>query len=504
MVEAQVDPMEPPKHPFKKVPRGPVEDPVPVLHSPPRKLTVADQQAWKIPPCVSNWKNAKGFIIPLDKRLAADGRGLQEITINNKFATLSESLYVAERKASEDLRIRNQIRKKMAIQEKEEREKDLREMAAQARLERAGVLGGNNIIGSSEEPSYYQQQSNVTQAKTEIEEPRYVASPSPIDLGRATRDSERGEIRDSKNYYQPRRNAGDEEEKNPYRRHTRDESDQHNSRDVDREPAITRRRRVDSDDSDDDRDAGRGRSSIKGSRRGEGDQDDSDNDSRDSDKQARRAHILSRQRDSSQRNGQIDDDRFESRDARDHRNDDRYDSRSPRESRDHRDDDRYESKGHRESRDHRDGDRYESKGHRESRDHRDEDRYESRYSDSRADDDSYRRDRSHYDKYRSSEVRDHRSREEGRESRLTSQSDDRKGEVQTQYSKYEKEDDIPRNKSIPEDISDNEDNEDDYEDSEEVRKERVLRERLRVEKRKERERELRLENMKVRMFLQLQ
>ncbi|CAN0477339.1 unnamed protein product, partial [Scytosiphon promiscuus] len=49
-------------------------DPVPVLHSPPRKVTVQDQQAWKIPPCVSNWKNARGYTIPLDKRLAADGR----------------------------------------------------------------------------------------------------------------------------------------------------------------------------------------------------------------------------------------------------------------------------------------------------------------------------------------------------------------------------------------------------------------------------------------------
>eukprot|EP01035_Chromulina_nebulosa_P019516 gene19516-25412_t len=142
MVEAQIDPMEPPKHKIKKVPRGPAEEPVPVLHSPPRKLTVADQQAWKIPPCISNWKNSKGFIIPLDKRLAADGRGLQEVTINNKFATLSEALYVAERKASEDLRIRNTIRKKMAVQEKEDKEKELRDMATKARLERAGVLQG--------------------------------------------------------------------------------------------------------------------------------------------------------------------------------------------------------------------------------------------------------------------------------------------------------------------------------------------------------------------------
>lgn len=115
MVEEQIDPMEPPKHKHTKAPRGPPSPPVPILHSPPRKITVADQQAWKIPPCVSNWKNARGFIIPLDKRLAADGRGLQEVTINNKFAMVSEALFIAERKATEDLKIRNDIRKKMAL-----------------------------------------------------------------------------------------------------------------------------------------------------------------------------------------------------------------------------------------------------------------------------------------------------------------------------------------------------------------------------------------------------
>jgi SNW domain-containing protein 1 len=140
MVEAQVDPMEPPKHKHTKVPRGPSSPPAPVLHSPPRKLTVEDQQAWKIPSCVSNWKNARGYTIPLDKRLAADGRGLQEVTINNKFATLSESLYVAERKAAEGLRMRNQLRKKMAMQEKEDKERELREMANRARQERSGAL----------------------------------------------------------------------------------------------------------------------------------------------------------------------------------------------------------------------------------------------------------------------------------------------------------------------------------------------------------------------------
>lgn len=31
---------------------------------------------WKIPPCVSNWKNQKGYTIPLEMRVKADGRTL--------------------------------------------------------------------------------------------------------------------------------------------------------------------------------------------------------------------------------------------------------------------------------------------------------------------------------------------------------------------------------------------------------------------------------------------
>ena len=42
-----------------KIPRGPPSPPAPVMHSPTRKVTVKEQQDWKIPPCISNWKNAK-------------------------------------------------------------------------------------------------------------------------------------------------------------------------------------------------------------------------------------------------------------------------------------------------------------------------------------------------------------------------------------------------------------------------------------------------------------
>jgi len=150
MVPAQVDPMMPPKHQHKKAPRGPAEDPVPVLHAPPTKLTKEERDQWNIPACISNWKNTRGYTIPLDKRLAADGRGLREHTINSNFATLSESLYVAERQARQEVRLRSQVQKKLSIQEKDRREDELRKLANQARLERSGGGGrGPNTVGAS-------------------------------------------------------------------------------------------------------------------------------------------------------------------------------------------------------------------------------------------------------------------------------------------------------------------------------------------------------------------
>merc|ERR1711971_592256 len=140
MVEGQKDPMEPARFKInKKVPRGPPSPPAPVMHSPTRKVTVKEQQDWKIPPCISNWKNQKGYTIPLDKRLAADGRGLQQVHINENFSKLAESLYLADRKARESVEARAQLEKKMAAKEKEAKESKLRDLAQKAREERAGI-----------------------------------------------------------------------------------------------------------------------------------------------------------------------------------------------------------------------------------------------------------------------------------------------------------------------------------------------------------------------------
>lgn len=139
IVQKQQDPMEPPKFKHKKIPRGPPSPPPPVLHSPPRKLTAEDQEAWKIPPTVSNWKNPKGYTVPLDKRLAADGRGLQDVTINDKFAQFAEALFTADRHAREEVKQRGAMQQKLAEKEKLQKEDQLRMLAQQAREEREKI-----------------------------------------------------------------------------------------------------------------------------------------------------------------------------------------------------------------------------------------------------------------------------------------------------------------------------------------------------------------------------
>ena len=149
MVPAQIDPMQPPKHMHRKAPRGPAEDPVPVLHAPPEKLSKEEREAWNVPACISNWKNARGYTIPLDKRLAADGRGLRDDnTINSNFAVLSESLYVAERQAREEVRTRAAVQKRLIMDQRERREEELRELANKARMERGGGGAGGGGGGA--------------------------------------------------------------------------------------------------------------------------------------------------------------------------------------------------------------------------------------------------------------------------------------------------------------------------------------------------------------------
>jgi len=129
MVEVQADPLEPPKFQRKKIPGQADTDPVPVMHSPPKRVSRADMEAWKIPPCMSNWKNSKGYTRPLDKLCAADGRGIADPQISDNFAKVTEALFIAERVARDEMDHRNQIAKMQSQKKKEHKEADLRDMA---------------------------------------------------------------------------------------------------------------------------------------------------------------------------------------------------------------------------------------------------------------------------------------------------------------------------------------------------------------------------------------
>jgi SNW domain-containing protein 1 len=153
VVTAASDPLEPPKFKHKKMPGGPPEAPVPVMHSPTRKVTAEDAAAWKIPPCISNYRNPKGFVIPLDKRIAADGRSLMEAAVSDHRAQLSEVLQIAARKARLEVETRAAVQRKLAQKQQEESEAELRALAARSRLERMGVAGAAGLTAEALEGS---------------------------------------------------------------------------------------------------------------------------------------------------------------------------------------------------------------------------------------------------------------------------------------------------------------------------------------------------------------
>lgn len=146
MVDAQEDPFAPAKFKHTKVPAGPPSPPAPVLRSPPRKVTAEEQKEWSIPPSISNWKNPKGFTIAVDKRVAADGRGSEQVTFSDKKAQFAEALALADKAAREQIREKQALKQAMAEQEAQSREERLRELARKAREER------HNRQQSSEAP----------------------------------------------------------------------------------------------------------------------------------------------------------------------------------------------------------------------------------------------------------------------------------------------------------------------------------------------------------------
>ena len=90
---------------------------------------------WKAPPCISNWKNSKGYTIPIHMRLGADGRSLQHNSINESFADIIDALYVAERENKVQLEERARIQKSLDYKQHLKKEEILRNAAMMAREE---------------------------------------------------------------------------------------------------------------------------------------------------------------------------------------------------------------------------------------------------------------------------------------------------------------------------------------------------------------------------------
>lgn len=162
------------------------------MHSPARKVTVKEQQDWKIPPCISNWKNPRGYTIPLDKRVAADGRGLQTVHINENFAKLAEALYTADRKAREAVEMRAQIERKVAQKQKERKEEQLQRIAQLARESRAGLRRpGQGETEADDDPSVTDREELRRDRAKERVRDRNLARSNAETKAKAQKDKER-------------------------------------------------------------------------------------------------------------------------------------------------------------------------------------------------------------------------------------------------------------------------------------------------------------------------
>lgn len=112
-----VDPLEPPNIRHKRAPRGPPSPPTPLLHSPPRNsesASAANEKEWKIPSCISNWKNPYGYTIPLEKRTANNRKGsLRGPLAADGSNDLADALAIAERHSKKEVELRREIMGKM-------------------------------------------------------------------------------------------------------------------------------------------------------------------------------------------------------------------------------------------------------------------------------------------------------------------------------------------------------------------------------------------------------
>ena len=151
LVALPVDPLSNLKYKHHKIPLSNTNEKnfVPVLHSAPAPLSLEEQNKWKIPPCVNMSNNPKGLVIPLDIRLANDGRNLREYKANKNFAKFADILAMTEKNVRKEIEERNKIAQSIQIAAAMKKEKELKEAAKQARMERKSYTNKNSTNNNS-------------------------------------------------------------------------------------------------------------------------------------------------------------------------------------------------------------------------------------------------------------------------------------------------------------------------------------------------------------------
>ena len=148
LVALPVDPLSNLKYRHHKIPLSFNDEKnfVPVLQEPAQKLSYEEQKKWKIPPCVNMSNNPKGLVIPLDIRLANDGRNLREYQANQNFAKFADILALTEKNVRKEIEDRNKIAQSIQIAAAMKKEQELRETAKQARQERKSLNNNNSEL----------------------------------------------------------------------------------------------------------------------------------------------------------------------------------------------------------------------------------------------------------------------------------------------------------------------------------------------------------------------
>ena len=127
IAEKRSDPFDPSRFRTRKSISLQEDDPETIMTAPSKKLTPEEEKYWNIPPCVSNWRNPAGNVIPLDKRVAADGRRNQRPELSDKFAPFTRALEQTMSSINEAAHQRAIQQRQLLIkqqQEEEERQKE--------------------------------------------------------------------------------------------------------------------------------------------------------------------------------------------------------------------------------------------------------------------------------------------------------------------------------------------------------------------------------------------